>query len=42
MAAVVAAIFVVAAFVAVGAVVVKEELTAGSPLDHWEVLELLS
>jgi hypothetical protein len=33
---------VVAAVVAVGAAVIEEELAAGSPLDHGEVLELLS
>jgi hypothetical protein len=32
----------VAAIVAVGAAIVEEELAAGSPLDHGEVLELLS
>jgi hypothetical protein len=32
----------VAAVVAVGAVVVKDLVAAGSPLDHGEVLELLS
>jgi hypothetical protein len=38
---IVAVVVAVAAFVAVGAVVV-EEVAAGSPLDHGEVLELLS
>jgi hypothetical protein len=33
---------VVAAIVAVGAAVVEDEVVAGSPLDHGEVLELLS
>jgi hypothetical protein len=32
----------VAAVVAVGATVIEEEVAAGSPLDHREVLELLS
>jgi hypothetical protein len=32
----------VAAVVAVGAAVVEEEVATGSPLDHGEVLELLS
>jgi hypothetical protein len=38
----VAAVIVVAAVVAAGAAVVKEEVAGGSPLDHREVLELLS
>jgi hypothetical protein len=42
LAAVVTAVIVVAAVVAVGAAVVEEEVEAGSPLDHGEVLELLS
>jgi hypothetical protein len=33
---------VVSAVVAVGAAVIEEEQAAGSPLDHGEVLELLS
>jgi hypothetical protein len=40
--AAVAAVIVVAAVVTVGAAVVKEEVAAGSPLDHGKVLELLS
>jgi hypothetical protein len=39
--AVVAAVVVVAVVVAVGAAVVEEEVAAGSPLEHGEVLELL-
>jgi hypothetical protein len=39
---VVAAVAAVAAVVAVGAAVVEEEVAEGSPLDHREVLELLS
>jgi hypothetical protein len=38
----VAAIVVVAAVVTVRTIVVEEEVAAGSPLDHREVLELLS
>jgi hypothetical protein len=38
----VAAVIAVAAIVAVGASVVEVEVVAGSPLDHGEVLELLS
>jgi hypothetical protein len=40
--AVVAAVIVVAAVVTVGSTIVEEEVAAGSPLDHGEVLELLS
>jgi hypothetical protein len=40
LAAVVAAAVAVATVVTVGAVVVEEEVAAGSPLDHGEVLEL--
>jgi hypothetical protein len=42
LAAVIAAIVAVAAVLTVGAVVIEEEVVAGSPLDHVEVLELLS
>jgi hypothetical protein len=42
LAAVIAAVVAVAAFVAVGAAVIEEEVAAGSLLDHGEVLELLS
>jgi hypothetical protein len=42
LAAVVAAVIAVAAVVAVGAGIVEEEVAAGSPLYHGEVLELLS
>jgi FlaG/FlaF family flagellin (archaellin) len=38
----VAVVVALAAVVAVGATVVKEEVAAGSPLDHGKVLELLS
>jgi hypothetical protein len=41
-AAVVIVIVTVAAIITVGAVVVEDEVAAGSPLDHGEVLELLS
>jgi hypothetical protein len=40
LAAVIAAVVVVAAVVTVRAAVVEEEMAAGSPLDHGEVLEL--
>jgi hypothetical protein len=42
LAAVVAAAVAVAAIVTVRAVAVEEEVAAGSPLDHGDVLELLS
>jgi hypothetical protein len=42
LAAVVATVVAVAAVIAVGAAIVEEEVAAGSPLDHGEVLELLS
>jgi hypothetical protein len=37
-----AVVVIVAVVVAVGATIVEEEVAAGSPLDHGEVLELLS
>jgi hypothetical protein len=42
LAVIVATVVIVAAVVAVGAAVVEEEVAAGSPLDHGEVLELFS
>jgi hypothetical protein len=42
LAAIIVDVIAMAAVVAVGAVVVKEEVAAGSPLDHGKVLELLS
>jgi hypothetical protein len=42
LAVVVTAVVTVATIVAVRAAVVEEEVAAGSPLDHGEVLELLS
>jgi hypothetical protein len=38
----VAAVVIMAVVVIVGATVVKDEVAAGNPLDHGEVLELLS
>jgi hypothetical protein len=42
LAAVVTAVVAVAAIITVGAAVIEEEVAAGSPLGHEEVLELLS